>query len=1259
MEYRLRRHDGEYRWIIDHGVPFQNLDGGFGGYVGYCFDITERKQAEEKIQTAAEFNQATIDALAAHLCVLDENGNILATNQAWKRFALTGPTPARNADVGANYLAVCDAAGGPEAEDGRTFAAGIRAVIAGQREVISLEYPCHSPTQEFWFLATVRRFEKAIPPRVVITHEDITIRKQAEISIRDNEARLRTWFEMPLSGIAITSLEKGWLQVNNQLCEMLGYSREELQGMTWAQITHPDDLEENEAKFTQMVHGEADGYAMEKRFLRKNGSYLMTDLTVRCARRADGSPDYIVALIQDITERKQVQQALIESQENLLTLINSLPDNVILKDAGGRWLVANPPALRFFRLGSIDWQGRTDAELAEINPALKGLHNACIRSDEAGWAAKETTQVVQRGPGLDGRLEEHEVTKVPLFQADGSRKAMLVIGRDVTEKSRLKKSLELSNLMASQSRDMLMLVRKSDGRICSVNAAATETYGYSHEELLTKTVYDLRQEADDASQIAGNLSAAFAHGILFETVHRRKDGTLMTVEVSSQGFTHDGEHYLVSAIRDISERKRIQSQLESQRRFIADLVEYSPIAVFVKDQNGRFLISNRAFEVLIGRKREEIIGHSDVDFFPGKPSAQFHENDFKIMATGTSQVFEEFLVDEDGQPRTFLTTKFPVRNEQGEITGVCGKAMEITQIKKTEIALRESEERFRMLLATLPIPLAVYDRRETVTFVNLKFTETFGYRQEDLPTVAAWWQKAYPDPVYRQKVIDLWTAYANQIVQGAKNPAATEARVTCKDDSCRDIRFSLTLAGDQNLVIFDDITLRKRAEDEIKRLATVVEQATEAILVTNLAGEIIYVNPAFSTVTGYPREEVIGKNPRFLKSGKQNAKFYHEMWKTLKRGEVWRGHFTNRRKDGKLYEEDAVISPIRDRAGNVVSYVASKHDVTRELQLEAQFRQAQKMEAIGTLAGGIAHDFNNILMAIFAYGGMLKNDLAEQAKLRQMADQILKSANRAKDLVQQILTFSRQQEHKREIIRLEPVIKEAAKFLRASLPVDIKLELSLSPDAPTVLADSTQIYQVVMNLATNAVHAMEGKPGRLTIGLDRFTPDQALLESNPKFQPICYARLTATDTGHGMDAKTIERIFEPFFTTKGVGKGTGLGLAVVHGVTQSHDAVITVESELEKGTSFSLYFPAQKLEADLASQSISDLPLGNPPANGIKFFATADLLESSQDRQWLTRMSATIYQHWHKKNMRGKLVPPLTFPADGKVRASEAASASG
>lgn len=850
---------------------------------------------------------------------------------------------------------------------------------------------------------------------------------------------------------------------NGSWLKFTGRKMEQEIGYGWVEGVHTDDLKRCVDYFLDAFqHRRA--FEMEYRLLRHDGEYRWISDHGVPFQNLDGGFGGYIGFCYDITERKKSQQALIESQEKLTVLINSFPDNVVLKDGEGRWLVANPAALKFFRLEKIAWQGRTDAELAALNPPLKELHEVSILSGEICWEAKEITHMLAHGPGPDDKLEEHEVTRVPLFDANGKREAMLVIGRDVTEMKRLQRSAQMYELMSRQSRDMLLLIRQRDGQICSANEAALRAYGFSLEEMLAKTIYDLRS-LSASSQAASELSAAFASGVLFETVHRRQDGSFVPVEISSQGFTYDCEHYLVSAIRDISERKKLQSQMEDQRRFLADLLENSPLAVFVKDSEERFLLVNRKAEEVIGRKREEIIGRTDTELFPDSVHRQLHKNDKDVLDRNSGQTFEEVLTDENGKSQTFITTKFPIRNENGQVTGLCGIALEVTNFK--------------------------------------------------------------------------------------------------------------------------------RAEVEIKRLATVVDQAVEGIFITNLAGNIIYANPAFEKITGYTPAEVIGKNPRLLKSGKQSAKFYNQMWDKLKRGETWKGHFVNRRKDGSLYEEDAVISPIRDGSGTVVSYVAVKHDVTRELQLEAQFRQAQKMEAIGTLAGGIAHDFNNILMAIFVYGGMLKNDLAGQKESVEMVEQIVNSANRAKELVQQILTFSRQQEQKRQIIRLDSVIKEATKFLRASLPVDIQVELNLSTEAPAVLADPTQIYQVIMNLATNATHAMEGKPGRLTISLETFTPDQALLKSNPKFQPINYARLTATDTGAGMDAKTLERIFEPFFTTKGVGKGTGLGLAVVHGIALSHDAVITVESEPQKGASFSLFFPAQKMENDSATQNIRDLPLGN------------------------------------------------------------------
>ena len=395
---------------------------------------------------------------------------------------------------------------------------------------------------------------------------------------------------------------------------------------------------------------------------------------------------------------------------------------------------------------------------------------------------------------------------------------------------------------------------------------------------------------------------------------------------------------------------------------------------------------------------------------------------------------------------------------------------------------------------------------------------------------------------------------------------------------------------------------RRQAEENHARLATAVEQLEETIVITDIEGRIVYVNPVFERTTGYTRAEALGQNPRLLKSGKQDARFYRQMWETIGQGKIWKGHFINQHKNGSLFEEDATISPLRDKQGVIVNYVAAKRDVTHELLLESQFRQAQKMEAMGTLAGGIAHDFNNILTVIFGYSYLLQHATKNTPEIHEHVEELLRAASRAKDLVQQILTFSRQHEQKRQIIRLDSVIKEATKFLRASLPSNIEIELHLAADAPAALADPTQIYQVTINLATNALHAMEGQQGRLIVSLDAFTPDEKFIQTHPKFRPIAYARLTIADNGYGMNNETLERIFEPFFTTKPVGKGTGLGLAVVHGIMQSHDGVITVESQPGRGTTFGLYFPAQMGEGAAASQGMSNVP----PGQGQKILVVDD-----------------------------------------------------
>ncbi len=393
----------------------------------------------------------------------------------------------------------------------------------------------------------------------------------------------------------------------------------------------------------------------------------------------------------------------------------------------------------------------------------------------------------------------------------------------------------------------------------------------------------------------------------------------------------------------------------------------------------------------------------------------------------------------------------------------------------------------------------------------------------------------------------------------ARAPAAREALI-------RDLRLAVTRAERA-------LAERERIDEERTRLATAVDQASELIFITDTEGLIQYVNPSFEKVTGYTRAEVLGRKPSLLRSGKHDPAFYAGMWSTIARGAVWNGRIVNRKKDGTLYEEEATITPIRDHTGRIVSYVAVKRDVTREITLKKQLRQAQKMEAIGTLAGGIAHDFNNILAAIIGYTELVRMDLAEDSALMANVNKVLGASYRARDLVAQILAFSRQTEQELKPVSISAIVKEALKLLRASLPVTIEIRQRICMEPATILADATQIHQVLMNICTNAGHAM-----RLTGGI----LDVYLGEPREEFEPPLplqhlaadhYLCLAIRDTGHGMSPEVLERIFDPYFTTKKKEEGTGLGLAVVHGIVTSHNGHITVESTPGQGTVFKIYFP--------------------------------------------------------------------------------------
>lgn len=385
-----------------------------------------------------------------------------------------------------------------------------------------------------------------------------------------------------------------------------------------------------------------------------------------------------------------------------------------------------------------------------------------------------------------------------------------------------------------------------------------------------------------------------------------------------------------------------------------------------------------------------------------------------------------------------------------------------------------------------------------------------------------------------------------------------------------------------------DVTGYLRNESEKNRLMAAIEQASESVVIVDREGAIQYVNPAFEESSGYRRAEVIGKNPRLQKSGAHDQGFYREMWDTLCKKEVWRGRITNKRKNGTLYREDATISPVLDEAGEIVNFVALKRDVTREEALEQQLQQAMKMEALGTLAGGVAHDFNNILAAMLGYAEMARDRLEPNHPARKELDQVLAGGDRAVELVRQILTFSRKEAPgSRRVFKLQHLVKETVKLLRPSLPATIDLQLDIDSSCRSIFAEPGQIYQVLMNLCTNARQAIGMAHGRIAIRLSEVRDRQGAVGE----ERGAYLHLEISDTGSGIDPENLNRIFDPFFTTKRGDQGTGLGLAVVHGIIKKHKGEIHVESELGRGTTFHVYLAVDGRQCE-------PRPAASPPSPG-------------------------------------------------------------
>ncbi|OIO74981.1 MAG: hypothetical protein AUJ57_01065 [Zetaproteobacteria bacterium CG1_02_53_45] len=373
---------------------------------------------------------------------------------------------------------------------------------------------------------------------------------------------------------------------------------------------------------------------------------------------------------------------------------------------------------------------------------------------------------------------------------------------------------------------------------------------------------------------------------------------------------------------------------------------------------------------------------------------------------------------------------------------------------------------------------------------------------------------------------------------------------------------------------FDDMAGQiQAAMSEKAKLAGAIETMVECVFITDVKGVIEYVNPAFTKITGYSAAEAVGQNPRLLQSGEHSPEFYHAFWARITSGKVWSGKMIDRRKNGELYHARSSIVPVKSEHGKITHYVSVQEDITLQLEKDLQLAHAMKMESLGTLVGGIAHEFNNMLAGMVGNLYVARKRAEHIPEVTVPLNRIETLSYRAADMIKQLLAFARQDPVSLSVLNLASSIREAMELSRVSVPESVTVEQSI-PDTPlNILADKTQIQQVLMNLLANARNAVSetAKPC-IWITVHCFQADAAFRKRHPDAVEK-YAILSVADNGHGIDEKNISRIFEPFYTTRNVGEGTGLGLSMVFGVVERHGGVIEVESDVGKGTLFKLYFP--------------------------------------------------------------------------------------
>ncbi len=968
-----------------------------------------------------------------------------------------------------------------------------------------------------------------------------------------------------------------FLAVNDAAVRHYGYSKEEFLSMTIKDIRPPEDV----PALVHVVEHTSDGYqnAGVWRHRKKDGTLIDVEITSHTSMFAGRRAD--IVLINDVTERRKAEQAA----QELAAIVESASDAIISTTLDGRVVSWNLAADRMFGYTREEIVGRSASML--VPPGHRQNIDRHLKiMGEGNSVEKYETNLLKKG----GTEIPVSLVFSPMKDDHGVAAGASIIVRDITERKKAEKAVE-----ELTGKEILKERRKIYSDLAVIAALSVCVFLiaiYSNGfEILTKwvmqyreqrldelfltitflgiafTVFALRRWKEDEREIRRREKVEQALKTLHDNLEIRIQERTTELRASNEGLRSE-----------IERREQAERALKKSEEHYRNLVENMTEIYYTVDNNGKLKYGSPSLFAQSGYSRKELIGTSYVRIIAPEDRERIIKFYTYHTAQGTTDAQCTFRARlKDGSTTWVEQSTHFERDKDGNVRSYQNVTRNISKRKKAEEELERSEEMYRTLAEAAHDMIYVVGRDYRLSYINNYAAKQF---------------RSVPEKIIGKQIRDLFPGEPSKQMEKNLENVFKNGEPLYRETITRffdaDLWIGTTLAPIKDaagavtavLGVSRDITEQKKAAEKLMLFAHAIRSISECVSITDMNDVIFFVNESFLKAYGYREEELLGKHIGIVRSPNNPPEITQEILPATLNG-GWQGELLNKKKDGTEFPVSLSTSLIHDDAGKSVALVGVATDVTersqireRQKNLESQLYQAQKLESIGTLASGIAHDFNNILGIILGHASLIERISSDPRDLQTSVQSIITATERGAKLVKQLLTFAKKTDTFIGHVRVDGIIMELAKLMNETFPKAITVTTTFVDKPPVILGDATQIHQVFLNLCVNARDAMP-KGGTLSITTSNISLKTAK-EKFPAAHAPHYVRIVVHDTGTGMDEITQRRIFEPFFTTKEPGKGTGLGMAIVYGIIESHKGFIGVESELGKGTTFTILLPVME-----------------------------------------------------------------------------------